>query len=68
MNEGLYLDMDEFMSLSSKKQLCVLYQNLLDIKKQTKNFNFKVKWLYAWVGTLSTLSLGFAVWLVNKLF
>lgn len=64
---ALDIDTEQFKSMTQKQQMAILYENVVEMKSMLSAFKFRVKWLYAWVSTLSAGSLAFAWWTLDKL-
>jgi len=58
---GLYLDENSFMCLPVKKQLCVLYQNQVEVLNIIKSYKLTQKIQYAWLTALT----GIGIWIIN---
>ena len=63
---GLNITENEFKKLHTKEQMCILYQNTEELKEMIGGYRFRIKWMYAWLGVLTTFGVGFAVWMVDK--
>lgn len=79
MSTGLELSLKEFGRLPQKEQHNVLFENaqrsiekmdklMASFEDTTNRQRWKNKWLFAWLGTLTTASIGVGVWCVEKLY
>ena len=65
---ALDIDTQQFKELSNKQQMSVIYENVVEMKTLLVSYKFKIKWLYAWVGVLSSALIGLALWTVEKIY
>jgi len=60
---GILIEQNEFMSLSQKKQMAVLYQNTEEIKKKVNGWVVKQRIMYAWLASISAIG----IWLIRSI-